>query len=309
MNSKVNQHERELSRHLSTKKLRQHVLHFVEGLGSKSPETRGTYLRALRQFLSWTAADGHFRFRVDDVERYKGHLAAKELSEASVSTYLTALRQLCERLVAIGLLQENPARSVGGSRRPMNHSRKALSYADVEKLIDSIDSSTHRGMRDYAMIKTMLGCGLSEIEMIRADVGDLRRRGSEWVLFVQGKGRVVKDQPVPVPEDVKTAIDEYLNTRREVSRSDALFLSAGNKVRGKRMSTRGIRERVNYYLNRAGIKQDRARRITPFSLRHTAALMLVDAGATPEEVKERFRLGSLATAMIYMKQKGSLRKT
>jgi site-specific recombinase XerD len=70
------------------------------------------------------------------------------------------------------------------------------------------------------------------------------------------------------------------------------------------MTTRGIRERVNYYLGVSGVKQGKARRITAFSLRHTAALILVEQGATAEELMKRLRLGSRMTAEVYLKQKG-----
>jgi site-specific recombinase XerD len=72
------------------------------------------------------------------------------------------------------------------------------------------------------------------------------------------------------------------------------------------MTTRGIRERVNYYLEVSGVKQGKARRITAFSLRHTAALMLVEQGVTAEELMKRLRIGSVMTAEVYLKQKGLL---
>ncbi len=295
--------------HFSLRKLYHRVDDFLHGLYTKSVETRGTYQRALRQFLKWCEIDQKFRFRVKDVERFKLYLTnRKQLSEVSVSTYLTALRRFCQHLVDGGTLKENPAKHVGGNRRPMTHSRVPLGYTDVEKLLESIDNSTLRGVRDYAMIKTMLGCGLSGIEMIRANVEDIRHLQGKTVLSVQGKGHNAKDQVVVIPSDVKDALDLYLATREKPEPKQALFLSAGNKVRGKRMTTRGMRERVNYYLKRAGIKRNRSRRITPFSLRHTAALMMVDAGASAEDIQQRFRLGSIATATIYVNQKGKLEK-
>lgn len=281
---------------------------FILSLRGKRPETRGTYQRALRQFLGWYETDGSFRFRAEDVERFKHYLAqTKRLSEVSISTYLTSLRRFCEYLVETGKLKANPAKHIEGSKRPMTHSRAPLGYAEVEKLLSSIDPTTPRGKRDYAMITMMLGCGLSEIEMIRANVGDLRRKNGQHLLYVQGKGHDKKDESVVIPAEVKTALDNYLSTRDEVTAGQSLFLSAGNKVHGKRMTTRGIRERVNYYFKRTGIKQNHLRRVTPYSLRHTAALMMVDAGATPEEIQKRMRLGSIATAMIYINQQGEIR--
>lgn len=293
------------STYISSSELQKLCDAFILSLEDKRPETRGTYLRALRQFLRWCQADRSFRFKVEDVERYKKYLRKKRLSDVSVATYLTAVRRLCEYLVTKGVLPDNPAKHIEGGKRPTKHSRVPLGHADVEKLLSSIDVSAPRGTRDFAMVKTMLGCGLSEIEMVRANIGDLRRKNGQHVIYVQGKGHDTKDEVVVVPNDVKEAIDRYLSQRDSVSPDQPLFLSAGNKIRGKRMTTRGIRERVNYYLKRTGIKSNHTRRITPYSLRHTAALMMIDAGATAEEVQKRMRLGSMATAMIYVRQRKS----
>jgi len=294
----------EISRHFSLPQLEKRALEFVSGLVEKLPETRGTYERSLRQFLSWCRTRRGFTFSHRGVERYKSYLTReKRLSDVSVSTYLTALRRFCQHLVDRGAIGENPARFVVGNKRPMTHSRLPLNRIEVERLLRSIDPTTPRGVRDYAMVRTMLGCGLSEIEMIRANVGDMKKRNGQHILFVQGKGRSAKDQEVQIPREVATAIERYISTRASVLDADPLFLSAGNKVRGKRMTTRGIRERVNHYFRISGIKRKNGH-VTPFSLRHTAAMLLVQKGATPEEIRQKMRLGSVATAMIYVKGHG-----
>lgn len=285
---------------------------FCHELRKKRPETRGTYERALRGFLRWFVIDKKFGFLVKDIERYKKYLTKdRKLSEVSVSTYLTALRRFCQYLVDIKVLEKNPAKDVGGNRRPTSHSREVLSHRDVDALLAALDRSSEIGLRDCTIVRMMLGCGLSEIEVVRANVDDIKTVDGKSVIFVQGKGRDIKDEQVAIPEDVKSTIDEYLALRNvsngsKLDDDQPLFLGAGNRTRGQRMSTRGIRERINYYLDVAGIKRGRVRRLTPYSLRHTAALMMVESGATVEELKQRMRLGSIATAMIYFQQRGKL---
>jgi integrase/recombinase XerC len=286
---------------ISTKRLNDFFIGFLKELRSKKPETKGTYERALREFFRWYPADNHFQFRVQDVERYKKYLSSKKkLSEVSVSTYLTALRQFCAYLVRIAILHDNPAKAVKGNKRPLKHSRETISQEELSSLLNYIDKSDERGVRDYAIVKAMIGCGFSEIELIRANINDVKIYSHAMVLFVQGKGKDTKEGVV-LPEEVKEAIQSYLAFRSEADGGDPLFMSAGNRTRGKRMTTRGIRQRVNMYLQNAGIKNGKARRITPFSLRHTAALLMATNGATVEELQSRFRIGSAATAMLYMK--------
>ena len=276
---------------------------FVRSLRNKRPETRGTYQRALREFARWVPRDRRFRFRVTDVERYKHYLARqRKLSEVSVSTYLTALRRFCEYLVHAGVLSSNPARLVDGNKRPQTHSRAVLAPGDVERLLASVMRADERGKRDYAIIRLMLDCGLSEIEIIRANVGDLLRTDGAPSVVVQGKGRTRKDATVGVPSLADEALGEYLGLRPAAQPGEPLFVSAGNRTRGRRMTTRGVRDRVNMYLEQSGIKQGRMREVTPYSLRHTAGLLMADRGATAEEIRDRMRLGSLATARLYLDQ-------
>lgn len=279
---------------------------FLRELRKNKPETRGTYERSLREFFRWYPSDKKFQFRVDDVERYKKHLTQKrKLSPVSVSTYLTALRRLCDYLVDINALKANPAKEVKGNKRPQEHSRETITVHDVRAIYQAIDRVDERGFRDFAIIKAMVVCGLSEIELIRADIGDLKTVSSSMVFYVQGKGKTTKDSAVIFSNDVKEAFQGYLAFRKEADADEPLIMSAGNRTRGKRMTTRGIRERVNLYLEKAGVKNGKSRRITAFSLRHTAATMMADNGATVEELQSRFRIGTPNTAMLYIKKMSS----
>ncbi len=274
---------------------------FDRSLREKRPETRGTYQRALREFARWFAADGRVRFEVADIMRYKRYLTyRRKFAPVSVSTYLTAVRRFCEYLVRRRLLAENPARHVGGNERPRAHSRDVLRPEEVERLLAAVDRSDERGRRDYAIIMLMLGCGLSEIEVVRADVRDLVASEGSATMAVQGKGRLTKDASVAIPADVRAALESYLSTRRSSAPESPLFASAGNRTRGARMTTRGVRDRVNGLLEKAGIRVVGPRRITPYSLRHTSAMQMARQGATADEIRDRMRLGTLSTALLYL---------
>ena len=291
---------------ISRKDLQFLFVRFLKSLRQKRPETRGTYERALREFFRWSSDDGQVHFLVEDIERYKRYLTfRKKLSPVSVSTYLTAVRRFCEYLVHVGVLVANPARQVYGNGRPRTHSRESLTINEVERLLTAVDRADERGRRDFAVILLMLECALSEIEIIRADVRDLEIANEEAFLAVQGKGCVTKDAVVRLPPDVREAVTQYLATRGPVDPSDPLFASAGNRTRGERMTTRGVRDRVNACLERAGVKQGKLRRLTPYSLRHTAAALMARGGATAEEIQKRMRLGSLTTAMLYLQESTS----
>jgi site-specific recombinase XerD len=296
---------------LTLKELVDHYEGFLKECERKSPETRGTYQRALRDFIKWFPIDKRFHFRVRDVERYKRYLIERKgLQNVSVATYMTALRRFCQYLIDIKLLEGNPAKRVVGGRRPAKHSRTYLNYEEIDALLGSVDRTSVQGERDYAIIIMMLECALSERELLLADVGDITQaRGDQWKINVQGKGRKVKDETVTLTAKAREAIDRYLARRfpdGERSSSAPLFASMSNRTFGQRMTARGIREAVNRWLRSSGVKGDRDRELTPFSLRHSAGLIMVDNGATLEEVMHRMRIEWQPTAQLYFKIRGKL---
>ena len=278
-------------------------------LKDKSEQTRGTYRRTLNEFERYHAAragrpSSRFRFAETDVEAYKTYLMEeRELSQVSVSTYLTALRRFCDYLVARGDLAENPARGVKGNRRPESHSRAVLRAAEVEALFEAVPEATLIGRRDRALMALMVFGGLAEIELVRSDVGDLDRTLMGTALLVQGKGRKSKDERVPLDDAALAPLDAYLGARSDARPAAPLFVSHGHRSEGTRLNTRSVRGRVNGHLRAAKLKK---RGVSPHSLTHTAALIWLNDGMPVEEVRRRMRHGTLETTMISFRKQGLL---
>ena len=276
-------------------------------LKGKSTATIGTYRRALNEFERYHGArisSAPFLFREKDVTGYKRYLMEdRELSQVSVSTYLTALRRLCEYLVARGDLAENPARTVKGNRRPSQHSRGVLSKGDIEQLFEAVPRATLIGLRDRAIMSLMVYGGLAEIELVRADRGDLDQTLMGTYLRVQGKGRQTKDQSVRLDDSATDPLLAYLRQRGEGAPDSPLFVSHGHRSDGTRLNTRSVRGRVNGYLRAASLKRPG---ISPHSLTHTAPLIWLNDGMDLDEVRRRLRHGTLETTMISFRKQGLL---
>ena len=281
----------------------------TEYLKEKSPETVGTYRRSLNEFERYHArrhgaASSAFRFVEADVTAYKTYLMEERaLSQVSVSTYLTALRRLCDYLVARGELAENPARGVKGNRRPQAHSRGVLTADEAERLLAAIPEATEIGLRDRALAALMLFGGLGEIELVRADVEDLEHTLMGTLIRVQGKGRTAKDEQVPLDAAAARPLDAYLGARGALRPTDPLFVSHGHRASGDRLNTRSLRSRINRHLRAAGLKR---RGISPHSLTHTAALFWLNDDVPLDEVRRRMRHGTLETTMISFRKQGLL---
>lgn len=293
---------------LTPAQLAQRLETFVsEYLKQKSPETAGTYRRALNEFQRYHAVraqrpSSRFVFVEADVEAYKRYLLEERaLSQVSVSTYLTALRRLCDYLVTRGDLAENPARGVKGYRRPESHSRAVLAEPEIERLLAAPDAASLLGLRDRAVMTLMLYAGLGEIEIVRADVEDLDRTLLGTYLRVQGKGRTAKDENVALDAPAAEPLEAYLRARGRAGPKAPLVVGHGRRSDGSRMNTRSLRSRVNGHLRAAGVKRSG---VSPHSLTHTAALLWLSAGLPAEEVRQRMRHGTLDTTLIYLRRPG-----
>ena len=287
--------------------LEQFVDGFVAGLlAEKSVETAGTYRRALNEFKRWNArhAAGRIVFSSEMIAAYKYYLMHERmLRDVSISTYLTSVRKLCDYLIGMGYMHENPAALVRGNPRPTQHARSILNQVEVSALLGFPVSEQKLLKRDRAIVHMMLLTGLSEVEIVRADMRDLVLRQTDWFLHVQGKGRKSKDAHIFVPNQVMDALRLYLDQRGRYREEDPLFVSHGNRSEGKRLATRTLRMRVRAYMNLADVKRPG---VTPHSLSHTAPLLWLEAGVTVAEVQRRLRHGTLETTLIHFKKMGLL---
>ncbi len=266
--------------------------------------TKETYLKALREFSKWLAGGTPIILTSHDIQLYKDFLVSKNLSPTSLSTYLTAVRRFYDYLISIEVVVENPAKKIKGSGRPQRHLRDALSHEEVKNLLGSIDPFSSVGLRDWAMINLMVRCGLSEIEIVRANVGDVKVKGGKQVIFVQGKSKDKKDEYVILTPLAQEALEKYLEARGKTNEYEPLFWGVGNRAKGERITTRAIRERVNYYLNLAGLKR---KGITPYSLRHTAAILAIESGAAVSEVKHMLRHKTIDSTLVYFQESEELK--
>lgn len=277
---------------------------FIESLDRRET-TKETYRKALREFSKWLGGAPPEGLTSKDIERYKDFIISKNLSPTSMSAYLTAVRRLYEYFIENGKVSENPAKKVKGSSRPKRHLTGPLTKVEVRKLFDAIDSTSDIGLRDSAMLNLMVRSGLGEIEIIRANVGDVRRRAAKTVIYVQGKSKDHKHEYVTLSAEVVKALESYLKTREESEEDEPLFWGIGNRAKNHRVTTRGIRARVNHYFELSGIKREG---ITPYSLRHTAAMLAIEEGATVSDIKEMLRLKTTASALVYFEEARDISK-
>jgi site-specific recombinase XerD len=125
----------------------------------RNPNTRRAYARAAVEFAVW--CEQNDLRELADIEPV--HVAAYievlqiRMAAPSVKQHLAAIRMLFDWLVVGQVIAVNPASPVRGPKYSVKKGKTAvLSAEEARKLLDSIDVSSHVGLRDRALIALMV---------------------------------------------------------------------------------------------------------------------------------------------------------
>lgn len=263
---------------------------FIDG----SQKTIDTYTRAVRQFAFFLQANGIRQPQRQDVMAFRDCIA-KDHKPTTVQSYLMAVKQFFKWTAQEGLYP-NIADHVKSAKLDRGFKKDYLTSRQVGKMLNCIDTDTLKGKRDYAILSLMVTTGLRTIEVVRADVGDLRTVADFTALYVQGKGHLEKTDYVKVVAEAEEAIRDYLQARGKAAAEEPLFESIANRNTGGRMTTRSVSRIAKNGMVNAGLNSDR---LTAHSLRHTTATLNLLNGGTPEETMQLLRHSNLNTTLIY----------
>src|SRR5690606_33670752 len=124
----------------------------------RNPNTRKAYYRAAQAFFEWASGLG---LSLPDIRPI--HIAGwielqkQTYSTASVKQQLAGLKMLFDWLVTGHIIDVNPAQSVRSPRHVVRKGKTPVLAADEARhLLASIDTSTIVGLRDRALIGTMI---------------------------------------------------------------------------------------------------------------------------------------------------------
>ena len=260
-----------------------------------TPNTIRTYRGSLKQWFIYLRQNQIIQPTAETVRQYRDYLQENGKKPTTVKNYIIAVKRFFAWTEEAGLYP-NIAKHIKSGRLSNNFKKDYLTGYQAKQILNHIDRSTVKGKRDYAMLVMMLTMGLRTIEVVRANVEDIRTKGNTTVLYVQGKGHADKDGLIRMPAHVESAIRDYLSVRRANDLSEPLFTSTSNHNASGRMTTRSIRRIVKTAFISAGYDSPR---LTAHSTRHTAATLSLLNGATLQQTQELLRHRNIGTTEIY----------
>ena len=256
--------------------------------------SRDTYYWGMVQYFRWIESSGRVMkgMTAADIMSFKSNLIKQKLSALTISSYLTAVRRFYA-WTENTMLYPNIARSVRPPRGKKGFKKMHLNESEASELLTYLKA---KSLRDYAIVNLILRTGLRTIEVIRADIGDIKHKRGRRILKVWGKGFDDKENFVILGDATWGPIQEYLNTRGKTRKDEPLFLTDGKGHRGARMSTRSVQYVCKEAMKSIGLD---GHEYSAHSLRHTTAVLILKNGGDWQDVQRVLRHASPATSQIY----------
>lgn len=270
------------------------ILLVLDSLGSD--HSRRAYHRALTDFLIWHDAQGQPGLSKAVVQRYKAVLEQDGHSPSSINQRLTAVRKLAAEAADNGLIEPAIAAGIAavkGAKVAGVRTGNWLTRDEAQRLINTPDVSSLKGLRDRALLAVMIGGGLRRSEAAALELGHLARRDSRWVIVdLVGKGQRVRS--VPIPPFAKTAIDAW---------TAAAAIGAGRVFRSMNKADRVERETITPQAINDVVKESALAAgldVSAHDLRRTFAKLARAGGSDLEQIQLSLGHASIQTTERYL---------
>jgi site-specific recombinase XerD len=265
----------------------------------RNSNTRAAYARAVAHFLRW-CEERHLSLRSIEpiaVAAYVEQLQATHAAP-SVKQHLAAVRMLFDWLVTGQVVPLNPAASVRGPKHVVKRGKTpVLSAEDARKLLDSIDTSSIIGLRDRALIATMVYSFARVSAVLGMKVEDYYQNGKRWWLRLHEKGG--KFHEVPAHHNTEAYLDAYIEAAGIAGDPKGpLFRTV--RGRSQKLTTKPLRRNNALdMVKRRALAAGLPPRICNHTFRATGITAYLEAGGTIEKAQQIAAHESPKTTKLY----------
>jgi integrase/recombinase XerD len=255
-------------------------------------ESVRSYTGVARRFLAEAAVgDGAEGLTAAEVTGFVRRECARR-GVVSAKATVKGLRSLLRFLYLDGQLTEPLAGAVPSAACwQLAALPRAISPADLARLMDSCDRRSVAGRRDFAVLVLLARLGLRSGEVAVLDLGDINWRQGE--ITIRGKGS--RRDILPLPADAGEAVAGWLAEGRPPGAAcPAVFVRL--RAPHRRLAATSVSCIVRRACTRAGVSVVGAHR-----LRHTTAAQMLREGGTLAEIGQVLRHARPATTAIYAK--------
>ncbi len=229
------------------------------------------------------------------VQAHVSALKADGVTASSINQRLAAIRKFAMEAADNGLIDESTAQAIKRVPNIKRQGRKLgnwLTKAQAEAMINALDLSTIKGLRDRALLAVAIGCGLRREEIATLHLSDLAQLEGRWVILDLA-GKHGRTRTVPMAAWIKHTIDQWADA---ASLTDDAYLfpplRKGGAIQAGHMSSQSVWQVVQHYAPMANL--------APHDLRRTFAKLAHQAGAPIEQIQQSLGHASIQTTERYL---------
>jgi len=257
--------------------------------------SKDTYMRALKVFSKWIVFSGRKiqYLKRADILAYKSDLISSGKKENTIQLYLNVLKSFYEYLEDLRE-HENIAAGIRIKKKKREFEKAHLSLNEVNTLLNSIDTDTVIGKRDYAMINLMIRTGIRCVEASRLRICDIEETEDDYILHIRRKGSLSRMVKLFAPAKAIEPIHEYLCYACPESEQEYVFKALRSK---RQLTSVGLGQLICGRMKAAGVHSPEK---TAHSLRHTAAVHALLNGASIKDVQTMLGHSDPKTTEVYL---------
>lgn len=270
----------------------QDYLHYLKIERGLSENTRQSYRQDLKQYQQFLVSQKLTSFTEDRfvvLSFLQAQTTAKK-AQSSITRSISTLRKFYQYLTREGHIQKDPMLQIDSPKQG-RHLPAVLSSEEIERLLKTPDTSTPLGLRVRAILEVLYATGLRVSELVHLKLTDLHL--SLGLIQTLGKGD--KERIIPIGDVAVDWINQYLERSRNrlTKGKDSPYLFVN--FHGNGLTRQGIWKNLKAIVQAAGIDKD----VTPHTLRHSFATVLLENGADLRIVQELLGHSDISTTQFY----------
>ncbi len=260
-------------------KLLNEYLEYLGNIKGYSKYTLISYKTDIQKYFEYLNKN---KLNYYDIEKYIQNLSKKKYAKTTINRKIVSITNFfkwCKNKKNLNLKDIKTIKNMKTERKLPT----ILTSNYINKLLDTIPTSTTKEVRDRSIIEILYSSGLRVSELTNLKLNDIKQNKSIKVL---GKGNKVRI--LPMTDNAFNFLQLWINTHREdyINNYSDKYIFLG--VRGKKISEREIQRIVNLRLG-----------TFPHSIRHTFATHLLDGGADLRVLQEMLGHTDPSTTQIY----------
>ena len=267
---------------------------YMASIRENSHNTVVSYKRDIANYIDYLKENGIKSLGKADkmtVISYLLQMKKEGKAASTVARNLASIRAFYGYMVSMGEKIKDPTVSV--SPPPIDKKQpEFLTAKEAELLLNQPKTAEVKGMRDKAMLELLYATGIKVSEITELTVDDINLKQGFLRCSTKTHERVV-----PIGRKAVSAVRLYLDkSRPKLAVHDSiryLFLNRN----GTKMSRQGFWKILKGYGKSAGIKKA----ITPYTIRHSFAMHLLENGADLEAIRQLLGHNEISSTQVYSK--------